>query len=168
MKMIYGLYDEPDSAQRAFDGLRSAGISPRSITVMSAEPLEEYEFGSQDKKTVMTYIAAAGGVVGMITGILLVAITQKAWAINTGGMPIVTNWTNMVIIFELTMLGAVLSTVFTFLRTARLPSRLPELYDPEVSDGKILVGVQQPENARLHGIEQALRNAGTHRLKTIA
>ena len=51
----------------------------------------------------------------MATGYFLTSITQQAWPIVTGGMPIVTNWSNLIIIFELTMLGAVFASVITLL-----------------------------------------------------
>ena len=61
----------------------------------------------------MPWIAVIGAALGLTTAYLLTSVTQRAWAINTGGMPIVSNWTNMIIMFELTMLGAVLATVLT-------------------------------------------------------
>src|SRR4029450_1058662 len=44
---IYGLFETPHAAQRAFDGLRAVGVAISDITVMSSEPLEEWEFSSQ-------------------------------------------------------------------------------------------------------------------------
>src|SRR5262245_8773417 len=105
MKAIYALYATPTGAQRAVANLRQAGITEREITVLSTEPLEEYEFAQRDRKTWMTWIAALGGLIGLVSAYLLTSLTQKAWAIQTGGMPIVTNWTNLIVIFELTMLG---------------------------------------------------------------
>ena len=89
----------------------------------------------------MFRLAGIGGVVGLVAGVLLTVGTARAWPLVTGGMPIVAWWPNLVVIFELTMLGAILTTVGSLLVTARLPSRLREMYDPAVSDGKILVGV---------------------------
>ncbi|MNC98307.1 hypothetical protein D3C83_162250 [compost metagenome] len=76
-----------------------------------------------------------------------------------------TNWTNMIIIFELTMLGAVFASVITLLITARIPGRQSPLYDPEISDGKILIGVRNPSDSS--AVERALRAAGAAKLKTI-
>ena len=55
-------------------------------------------------------------------------------------MPIVAWWPNLIVIFEMTMLGAILATVITLIVTAGLGRRMPTLYDPEVTNGKILVG----------------------------
>ena len=168
MTGIYALYETPHAAQRAFESLRSAGVSFREIKVMSSEPLEDSDMSSHDSKTVMPWIAGGGGALGLLSAYLLTYVTQRAWSIDTGGMPIVSNWTNIIIMFELTMLFAVLATVVTLLITARLPSRLPRLYDPAVSNGKILVGVVNPQPSQLVGIEQALNEAHPEVVRKLA
>jgi len=70
-------------------------------------------------------------------------------------------------VFEVTMLGAILATVGTLIVTAGLGRRRPALYDPAVSDGMILVGLDNPSQARLADIERALRVAPGVELKTI-
>jgi len=167
MTAVYGLFATPDAAQRAFDRLVAAGIPEGEITVMSSEPLEEYEFAKGDRKTVMPWIAVLGAAVGLTIAYFLTSLTQKAWAINTGGMPIVSMWTNLIIMFELTMLGAVFATVITLMRAARLPGRLPKLYDPQVSEGKVLVGVASADASRLAAIEDVLRSSEAGDIKTI-
>ena len=82
MKAIYGLYETPEAAQRAFSGLRASGVAASDITVMSPEPLEEWEFASQDSKTAMSWIAVLGAAGGLATAYLLTAITQKIWPIT--------------------------------------------------------------------------------------
>jgi hypothetical protein len=166
MKAVYALYRTPQAAQRAVDHLRKAGVTEKEITVLSSEPHEEYEFGQRDRDTWMTWIAAGGGLVGLVTAYLLTSVTQQMWPMPTGGMPIVTGWTNLIVIFELTMLGAILTTVATLLVTAKIPSsREPALYDPAVSDGKILIGVVSPPDAAL--VEQTLHSCGGGPVKTI-
>lgn len=165
MKSVYGLYADPDSAQRAVDALRAAGVADRDILVMSSEPFEEYEFSHRDKATWLHWIAGAGGVSGCAIGYWLTSVTQQLWPIKTSGMPIVSGWPNAVVIFEMTMLGAILATVTTLFITAKLPNRGPRLYDPEISDGYILVGVENPADAAR--LEPALA-VGGGRVKTIA
>ena len=165
MKAVYGLYSTPQAAQRAVDALRAHGIADRRITVLSSEPLEEYEFAQRDRDTWITWIAGLGGAIGLISGYLLTSVTQELWPLDTGGMPIVTNWTNLIIMFELTMLGAVFATVITLLVSARIPSRLPQFYDPEISEGKILVGVADPGDTER--VEDTLRGSARGKLKRI-
>jgi hypothetical protein len=62
------------------------------------------------------------------------------------------------------MLGAILATVATLAITARLgPSS--KLYDPEVSDGKILVGVENPAETKIAELETALGAASDAQIK---
>ena len=165
MKGIYALYSSAESAQRAVDGLLAAGIADEKITIYSSEPMEEFRFGQRDRETWMPWIAVAGAGLGLSAGYLLTSLTQKAWPIITGGMPIVSNWTNIIIMFELTMLGAVLATVITLLTTAKLPTRQLEFYDPQVAAGKILIGVVSPRDGEL--VERTLRGAGRGTLKIL-
>lgn len=167
MTAIYGLYDNPETAQRAVDGLRAAGVANADIQVMSSEPFEEYEFSHKDSATWMHWIAGVGGVAGLIAAYLLTTITQQSWPIKTSGMPIVAPWPNLIVMFEMTMLGAILATVLTVFVSAKLPRPLPVLYDPEVSDGYILVGVQAPALASVPLCASALEAAGEGRVKTI-
>lgn len=164
MKAVYGLYDNPDAAQGAVNALRAAGVADGEILVMSSEPFEEYEFSHRDKATWLHGIAGAGGAAGLAFGYWLTSTTALLWPLKTSGMPIVAGWPTAVVIFELTMLGAMLATVTTLLITAKLPRRGPRLYDPEVSDGYILVGVENPRDAAR--LEPALA-VGGGRVKTL-
>ena len=168
MKAIYGLYASPEVAQRAFDALRAAGVADADIEVMSSEPFEEYGFSHRHKATWLHWVAGLGGLVGLAGGYWLTSATQQAWPLKTSGMPIVSMWPNTIVIFELTMLGAMLATVLTLFVTAKLPRRLPALYDTEVSSGYILVGVQVPTSELLTRLTAALEGAGEGRVKTIA
>lgn len=163
MKAVYGLYVDPRVAQQAVNNLRAAGIADRDITVISSEPFEHFEFGHRDAKTAMPWIAAGAGITGLLLTYFLLAASQESWPLRTAGMPIVPLWTNLIIIFEMTMLSAILATVITLLVTAGLPSRGGRLYDPEVSDGYILVGVENPPDAA--SLERALALDGA-RVKT--
>ena len=133
----------------------AAGVATGDITVISDEPYEEFEFSHRDKATWLFPLAARrrpGR--ALVSATLLTVCTERAWPMDVGGMPIVALWPNLVVTFELTMLGAILTTVVALLVTAKLPAREPALYDPEVSNGQILVGV-----SRLSGATDAVRSA---------
>jgi hypothetical protein len=166
MPAMYGLYEEPVAAQRAFTALQRAGVDQKDITVISSEPFEAFEFSHRDHSLLLFRLAGVGGVVGFIVGVLLTSGTERAWPLVTGGMPIVAWWPNLVIIFELTMLGAILTTVAALLVTANLPSRLQSMYDPAVSDGKILVGVSMFVHREPDAIRRALDAGGAVAVKT--
>lgn len=132
---------------------------------MSAEPFDDYSFTRRDHTTPMPWLAAAGGVVGGTLGFLLARVTQEAYPIVTGGMLIFAAWPSGIVIYELTMLGAVLTTIVTLMITTKLPNWKPKLYDPEVSNGKILIGVLEPADAARAEIENRLRGAGAIKIK---
>ena len=167
MRAVYGLYTDGQSAQQAVNRLRATGIVDRDLTVLSAQPMEEFEFGHMDKATWMWWFACLGGLLGMSAGYGLAWISEVSWAIDTGGLPVFAWWPNLIIIFELTMLGAIIATVVTLAISALLPSRGRTLYDPEVTDGKILVGVENPPEGSLPDLEQSLGAPPGARVKTV-
>ena len=167
MKAVYALYPDGQSAQQAVNRLRAAGITDRNITVISSEPMEAYEFGHMDSASWIWWIACAGGLIGMATAAALAYVTETSWPINTGGLPIWAWWPNLIIMFELTMLGAIVATVITLVVTAGLGRGGDKLYDPEVSDGKILVGVENPPASAVADLQKALAQPAGAEVKTI-
>lgn len=150
MKAVYGLYNDPHVAQQAVDNLRAAGVADADITVISSEPFDHFEFGHRDAKTAMPWVALAAGATGLALTYYLLGAAQRSWPLVTSGMPIVPLWSNLIIIFEMTMLSAIIATVIYLFVSVGLPSRAGRMYDPEVSDGYILVGVENPvDTARL-------------------
>ena len=173
MIAIYGLYPDPDSAERALDSLRRAraelGFAPRDIAIISSEPFEGYRFGrgvdERDHKTIMPWLAALGGALGGFTGLEFATLTQNAYPLATGGMPLAPLWTNGIITYELTMLGAILTTLVTLAVSAGLPNPRAKLYDPEVSDGNILVGVIDPSDRSRPALSKLLLDAGAAKVR---
>lgn len=166
VKALYGLYGDGQSAQQAVNRLRAAGLSDRQITILTAQPMEDFEFGHIDKHSWMWWIACGGGLLGMTSAFGLAWLTEMSWPINVGGLPTFAWWPNLIIIFELTMLGAIVATVITLVVSAGL-GRRPRFYDPAVTDGKILVGVEHPGESRLRDLEAALSAIPGAHVKTI-
>ncbi len=169
MKAIYGLYADADTADRAVNILRKAardlGFDGDNIQAVSSEPFEDHEFSRRDRETPMPWLAAVGGLVGGLSGYFLAALSQQAYPLPTGGMPIVALWTDGIVTYEMTMLGAILATLLVLLGSARLPDWGRRLYDPEISDGKILIGVINPPEELRAGLEGKLREAGASQVK---
>lgn len=167
MKAVYALYTEPEEVQRAVDNLHAAGVADASITIISSEPIEEYPFSHRDSATWLYQIAGLGGLVGFIFGSWLTSATESAWPLPTANMPIVSWWPNIIVMFELTMLGAIVFTVVTLFITAKLGQGAAIVYDPEVTTGKILVGVEHPADGLRDKIERALRSAADVVVRTM-
>ena len=166
MKAVYGLYSDGHAAQQAVNRLRAAGLRDGQITIMSAQPMEDFEFGHVDKANWIWWIACAGGLIGMAIGFFLTWLTETSWPIDVGGLPTYAWWPNLIIIFELTMLGAILATVVALVITAGLGRRIA-FYDPEVTEGQILVGVENPSADAVADLQKALESPPGARVKTL-
>lgn len=167
MSAIYALYSTGDAAQRAVNGLRAAGYADHDITVITPAPMEEFEFSHIGRHSYQWYIAVAGGLLGLSLSSWFIRFAENDWPINVGNMPIVAWYPNLIVVFEMTMLGAILSSVATLIITAGLGRKRPKLYDPEVTNGKILVGIESPRDASGADVERALLAAPGAELKSV-
>ena len=158
---LYALCADPASAQRTVDALRTAGVRRDEITVISSQPLDDCDLAQHEKSTLMPWIVALGAVLGGIGGFLLVSLTQRSYPIVTGGMPIVPAWTDGIITYELTMLGAILTTVVALIVSAPLLRWKQEPYDAQIAEGKILVGVVNPSEHLGKEVAAILQGAST-------
>jgi hypothetical protein len=156
VKAVYALYPNGQSAQEGVNRLRGAGLADRDITILSAQPMEDFEFGHIDHKNRLWWLACGGALVGMASAYGIVFVAQMWWPINVGALPAFAWWPSLIIIFELTMLGAILTTVVALLVTGSLPGRGEKLYDPAVTRGQILVGVENPADGAVDEYERAL------------
>jgi len=145
-KGIFVLCSQPDRAERAVDALLSVGTPMSDIIVISSEPLARYRC-RELKNVRMPWLVVCGAILAGLAGFLLASLTQKSPAIPTGGMPVRTLWTDGIVTYELAMLGAILTTSVVFLLTARLLVRNHLPYDPEVSKGKVMVGIASAPDA---------------------
>jgi len=150
---------EPDLARQSVNALLSAGIPNSDIILLSSEPLEHGEVPLQ-QRTLMPWIVACGAVGAGIGGFLLASLTQESYAIHTGGMQVVTLWADGIITYELTMLGAILTTGVVFLITSALRGRGQFPDAPEVSDGKVLVGAASVPASLRNEIIETLKRFG--------
>ena len=169
MKALYALYADPEDAQRAFDSLRAASselkFDAKQIVIVSGEPHEGYEFTDSHATSLPYRWAALGGIVGATLGYLLTTLTQKSYPILTGGMSLTPVWTNGIIVYEMTMLGAILTTLVVLLIGAGLPNFKGGITDPEIGAGKILVGIVDPPENSQPELERRLRQAGASYVK---
>ncbi len=169
MKVLYALYADPETAQRAVDALHAAcsdlRFDERQIVIVSGEPHEGFDFADSHVTNRPYGLAVLGAAIGGTCGYLLTTLTQRAYPIHTGGMPLTPPWTNGIIIYELTMLGAILTTLITLLLGARLPNFKGVIKDPEIWQGKILVGIADPLESSQPGLKKCLLEAGATEVK---
>jgi Protein of unknown function (DUF3341) len=169
MNTLYGLYADAAGAQRAVDSLRSATselrFDRRQIVIVSGEPHEGYEFTDSEATSTPYRWAVLGAVVGGTAGYLLTTLSQKSYPIHTGGMSLTPVWTNGIIVYEMVMLGAILTTLVVLLIGAGLPNFKGTISDPEVGKGKILVGVMDPPQSSQPELERRLQQAGAWQVR---
>ena len=132
---LFSEFIEKASVATAIQALRSAGVSDRDLDVFSEEPVE-FHRGVLDRPSHMSLAAVFGAAVFGIGATVLMRMAQYNYAIITGGMPIFSFWGTGVITYEMTMMGAVLSTFGYFLwesgllrkrdKTAPVPTVAPE------------------------------------------
>jgi hypothetical protein len=129
--------EQVNETAEALEALRSMGISDRDMTVISGTPFSEKILGRPMSWTSVPLIGAAGALVGFLTALALNFGTPMLYPIRVGGMSYGTIPTGIVVIFELTMLGLLISTFIGVLVETISPSFGPAGYDPRVTDGHI-------------------------------
>ncbi len=155
---LLGLYEGPDEAAEAVGKLKEAGFEDNAIEVLSATPYPEGAFGEQHIKHRLFTFPFAGAACGLAIGIVWVIGAQVSLPIITGGKPVVALPAVIQILYEGTMLGAVLFTVIGVLFESRLPDGIG-LYDERIADGYIGISVlAEPE--RVPEARTVLNGAG--------
>jgi hypothetical protein len=169
MTAVYGLFADEVTARRALTALRAAcprlQLNPRAIVLMSPEPLQTDGFGWEQERSLMPWLALLGAIVGAGLGYALSAFTQRSYPLPTGGMPIVAMWPTGIIMYELTMLGAIVTTILALIFGTGLPNYRKRLYDPEVTNGKILVGISNVGPDCRAELEKLFYEAGADQVK---
>jgi hypothetical protein len=153
------VFREPEGVARALEGLRAAGFRGRELEVLSDAPYPEGAFGEEPVRHRLYVFSLVGALVGFGLGLLVTIGTQLAYPMVTGGKPILAIPPMINIIFEGTMLGAIVFTIGGVLFESRLPQFGRAPYDPRISEGYLGVLVSG-EGGRLPGAERALRRAG--------
>ena len=121
----------------ALDVLRGMGISDGDISVISGVPFNEKMLGRPMSWTRVPVIAGVGAVVGFLTAAFFNFGTPLLYPIRVGGMSLQTLPTGIVLQFELTMLGLLISTFLGVFVEMISPSFGPSGYDARISDGQI-------------------------------
>lgn len=109
-----------------------------------------------------------GAITGTLCAFLLVAAAAQAMFTvqPQGGKPVIPLPTDIVIMYEGTILFGVLSTIIAFFIYAGLPRRLKKHYSQKVSEDHIGIEVQmQPEN--MEKVRTALQSNGALEIREV-
>jgi hypothetical protein len=159
IRSVLGLFTDESVAADAMDSIRDAGYSSTEYEVLTGTPYPEGTFGEEEPVHKLYRWPLIGAACGFIVGLLLTAGTQLAYPLVTGGKPILGIPPMAIIIYEGTMLGAIIFTVIGVVFESRLPRLFMGAYDTRITEGYIGVTVTTDED-RVGRAEEVLRQAG--------
>ena len=155
---LLGLFEEPDQAADAFSRLKVAGFGDVDLEVLSSTPYPEGAFGESHIKHRLYTFPFAGAACGFVIAAAWIIGAQISEPLVTGGKPIVAVPAIIQILYEGTLLAAVLFTVIGVFFERRVPDGV-SLYDRRISDGYIGVSVLAIQEKMLSA-RQSLEQAG--------
>ena len=137
-KSVLGLYTEEDSAADALDNLRDAGFEEGEYELLTGTPYPEGTFGEAEPEHHLFRWPLIGAACGFTGGLIITAGTQMAYPLITGGKPILSIPPMAIIMYEGTMLGAIIFTIIGILFESRLPRLFMGAYSEKITEGHIL------------------------------
>ncbi|MCZ6538992.1 MAG: DUF3341 domain-containing protein [Chloroflexi bacterium] len=164
-RSMLGLFQEPEPAADAMDGLKEAGFELGSFDVLTGVPYPEGAFGEHVPQHRLFRFPAFGAIIGFTLAIFLTAVTQLAYPVVTGGKPILSLFAMLIIMYEMTMLAAVIASVVGIIFESRLPNMRPGIYDPRITAGWIGVVITFDDDSRIADAEQVFEQAGALEIK---
>ena len=145
-------------------GVAAAGFGKGEYEVLTGTPYPEGTFGEEEPVHKLYRFPLVGAACGFIVGVLLTAGTQFAFPLVTGGKPLLSIPPMAIIVYEGTMLGAILFTVFGIIFESRLPRLFMGAYDTRITEGYIGVAISADEE-RMASAEDVLQGAGADEVK---
>lgn len=156
---VLGVYRDLDSTVAAVDRLAEQGIHRADFEVLSNAPFPEGTFGHDESTTRLGVFPLVGAACGFAVGLLLTGGTQIAYPLVTGGKPLFSIPPMVIIMYEGTMLAAVIFTVIGTLFESRLPRLHRAVYDTRITEGYIGLLVHAPEE-KVGAAADAMLDAG--------
>ena len=161
---VLGVYREPENVADAVSRLRQAGVGDNEFDILSGTPYPEGSFGEKVQAHRLYLWPLIGALIGFSIALLITAGTQLSFPMVTGGKPILAIPPMLIIMYEGTMLGAILFTVIGVIFESRLPRFSLGVYDARITQGYIGVIVACPQE-KLGHTEQLLRESGADDIK---
>jgi len=119
---LIAVFGDPDTASRALSALAADGVTTARIVSPAPYPAVN-QTGHPGPWRVLGWVALIAGITGLCCAMALEVLTSKALDQVVGGKPVV-SWTAFgVVMFEMTMLFAGLSTFATLVVLAAITRR---------------------------------------------
>ena len=144
-KSLLAVFADLEPAADAVEQLRRLGVHDDCMNVISGVPVTEAMLGRPRQWTNVPRLAMGGAAVGMLTGLFLGFMSPNMYTIQVGGQPFAPVPPAIIVIFEMTMLGLLLSTFLGVFLDSYFPNYRPMHYVAEVSDGKIAILIECPQ-----------------------
>jgi hypothetical protein len=144
---LLAVFPDLEPAANAIDKLRGLGLPDDHMNVIAGIPVTEAMLGRPRQWTNVPRLALGGAIGGFAVGIFLV-FTPLLYFVPVGGHPVVPGPPSVVVLFELTMLGLLISTFLGVFLDSTFPSYRPMEYVPEISDGKVAILFHCPPSKR--------------------
>src|ERR671936_2380772 len=154
---LLGLFREPEAVVQAMDDLKAGGFAGRELEVLSGVPYPEGAFGEEPVRHRLFAFPFVGAACGLAVGLLLTIGTQLAFPLVTGGQPLLAIPPMINVLYEGTLLGAIVFTVAGVIFESRLPDFSGDPYDPRISEGYVGVLVRR---SGTDTAERVLRQCG--------
>jgi hypothetical protein len=162
---LAGDFQDKKFAAQAIGELKINGIGPDDLDVFSDEPVE-FQSGVLDRPSHMSLAAVTGAVTVCLSTIGFVYFTQHDYPLITGGMPLFSPWATGVVFYELTMLGAIVTTFLWFLKESGLLRRGRRAPVPAVEPGVICLRVHCGSD-QADTVRRFLERSGAGNVRTI-
>jgi hypothetical protein len=145
---LLALFQDIDPAAEAIERLRQLGVADDQMNVISGIPVLERILGRPKQWTNVPRLAMGGAIAGSLLGLFLAYGTPSMFAVHVGGQPLYPVPPGIIIVFEMTMLGLLVSTFLGVFLDSYFPAYRPMEYIPEISDGKIAILFSCPTGER--------------------
>jgi hypothetical protein len=142
---LLAVFEDIDPAAEAIDRLHAMGVTDERLNVISGVPITHKMLGRPHPWTNVSRLALGGAVAGFFFGLFLNFGTPRLYFVPVGGQYITPIPPGLIIIFEMTMLFALLSTFLGVFLDSFFPNYGPLQYVPQISDGKIGLFFKVPE-----------------------
>lgn len=142
---LLALFEDIDPAAEAIDKLHEMGITDDRLNVISGIPIAHKMLGRPHPWTNVSRLALGGAIAGFFFGIFLNFGTPYLYTVPVGGQYITPIPPGLIIIFEMTMLFALLATFLGVFLDSFFPNYGPLEYVSQISDGKIGIFFKVPQ-----------------------
>lgn len=156
--------DQLDQVTDALERIEKIGVPEWEITIISGIPIHERALGRPISWTRIPIIGIAGAIVGFLVASLLNFGTPLIYPLRVGGQPFLPIPTSIVVTFELTMLGLLISTFLGVFIETLSPTYGSKGYHPEVTNGSIglVFDTDEKLDTLVHGAVKAAGGVLVH------